>query len=145
MLVPLESLPPCWTEPENVLSSSVRTPVAAATPSVAATVATFAVVSVLVPRATARRDWDRSVLPLLDEPWSPKSNDGRPPFVDEGVSVFVTVMSVPTPYTDCRTLDCAACTPPAIEDTITTRAMASAMPIAMTAVCFLRFVSSRLR
>ncbi len=145
LLLLLPSL--CSTWPENVLFSSVRTPVAAATPSVPATVATFAAVRVLVPRDTARRDWARSVEPLLlpDEPWSPKSNDGRPVLLDVGVSVFVTVMSVPTPYTDARTLDWADCTPLAIDETMTTSAMANAIPTAMMTVCFLRFVSSRLR
>src|SRR4051812_25501490 len=105
----------CCTWPENVLFSSVRTPVAAFTPLVPVTVCTAVALSVLVPRDTARRDCDRSVEPLpLPEPlWLPKSKLGRPVLDALGVSVFVTVMSVPTPYTDCSTLACAACTPPA--------------------------------
>ncbi|XNN87117.1 hypothetical protein ACL00T_12110 [Curtobacterium flaccumfaciens] len=94
----LSSVDCCWTWPENVLFSRVSTPVAALTPSVLVIVDRFAAFRVLVPRATASRDCDRSVEPLSSSlsPWLPKSKLGRPPFVD-AVAVLVTVMSVPTP------------------------------------------------
>ncbi|MDR6172287.1 hypothetical protein [Curtobacterium sp. SORGH_AS_0776] len=89
----------CCTWPENVLFSRVRTPVAAFTPLVLVTVCTSDALSVLDPRETASRDCDRSVepLPLPELPWLPKSKLGRPVAEPVGVSVFVTVMSVPTP------------------------------------------------
>jgi hypothetical protein len=73
----------------------------------------------------------------------PKLKLGLPP--EFAVAVLVTVMSVPTPYTDCRTVDCADFTPEAIDETMMTSAIASAMPIAMMTVCFLRLNSSRRR
>ena len=81
---------------------------------------------------------------------APKSNRGPPPAPCWVVALcavagWLTVMSVPTPYTDCRTLCCAWRTPPETASTMMTRAIASAIPIAMMIVCLRRLSNSRRR
>lgn len=89
----------------------------------------------------------RSLLCSLVEPLSfaSKLKRGRWLVLVAGAAALVTVMSVPSPYSDWRTLPCAFSMPDDTELTTMTRAMPRASPEATTSAAFLRRRSSRLR
>ncbi len=89
----------------------------------------------------------RSVLCSSSEPSSraSKRKRGRSEVPGVGDAAWVTVMSVPRPYRDCRTLSWALPMPEETESTTMTSAMPSARPEATTRAAFLRRRSSRLR
>ncbi|CAM5684322.1 hypothetical protein STENM223S_05764 [Streptomyces tendae] len=90
----------------------------------------------------------RSVLCSFSAPSScaSKRKRGRSAVLPEGASAaLVTVMSVPSPYRDWRTLSWARPMPEETESTTMTSAMPSARPEATTRAAFLRRRSSRLR
>ena len=124
----------------------LRTPVAAFTPLVEEASPTVVAAKAVVPGAVVRRLRLTLCVPPdeLPEP-EPKANCCRPPSAPGAVAAFVTVMSVPTPYTEDSALACAVLTPAAVAFTTMTSAMASAMPIAMMNVWRRRFESSRRR
>ncbi|OBQ51210.1 hypothetical protein A4U61_14055 [Streptomyces sp. H-KF8] len=70
---------------------------------------------------------------------------GRSPSSSDVSTALVTVMSVPSPYSDCRTFSWALPIPEDTEPTTMTSAMPSARPEATTRAVFLRRRSSRLR
>ncbi len=70
-------------------------------------------------------------------------NPNGPPEPRDGA--LVTVMSVPTPYSECRTLPWASFTPDAAAVTVMTSPMPTARPRAMKTACRIRRRSSRPR
>jgi hypothetical protein len=119
----------------------LRPPTESATPFCASTSAT-------VEEAWVWKRWTmtRSLLCSLSESPSSasKSKRGRS-LVLWAAAALVTVMSVPSPYSDCRTLPWAFSMPEDTELTTMTRAMPRASPEATTRAAFLRRRSSRLR
>ncbi|MGH3160151.1 MAG: hypothetical protein ACRDNF_26765 [Streptosporangiaceae bacterium] len=118
--------------PVTFVSVRVRPPAAAATSGSFATVVTEVVArlpspcprsvstSIFVPAA--------GLVPELPK-WPPKPNEPGVP--EPSVGVLLTVMSVPTPYSECSTLPCAFLTPLEAEVTVMTRPIPSARPSAM--------------
>ena len=120
------------TVPLSVRSFRVSPPAAADTSCRPATVVTedepieasvapaaSVLVSILVPAA------GRFVVPLRNP------NPNEPGLNDPAVGVLVTVTSVPTPYSACRTVPCASLTPADAAVTVITRPTPSARPSAM--------------
>lgn len=103
--------------------------------------------TVLVARVWKPCTITRSLLCSSSESLPRASNwkRGRSPVLDCAWAALVTVMSVPSPYSDWRTLPCAFSMPDDTELTTMTRAMPRASPEATTSAAFLRRRSSRLR
>ncbi len=89
----------------------------------------------------------RSLLCSSSEPpsFASKEKRGRSLPAEAGSAALVTVMSVPSPYSDWRTVPWAFSMPEETELTTMTRAMPRASPEATTRAAFLRRRSSRLR
>jgi hypothetical protein len=137
------------SSPSNVTFARLSVPDAAATPSTSCTASSADASKVAVPGATVRRELFSSVVPSAPVAPSsaPNSNPtAGPPSPSPGAAAACeTVRSVPTPYTDSSTAACASRTPVETAFTIMTSAIASAIPIAMIAVCRRRPASSRRR
>ncbi len=121
----------------------LRPPTASETPLWASTLPTVELARVWKPCTTTR-----SLLCSSSEslPLASKLKRGRcAPSELCAAAALVTVMSVPRPYSDCRTLSWALPIPEETELTMMTRAMPSASPEATTRAAFLRRRNSRLR
>ncbi len=117
-------------------------PTASETPFCVPTLVTVEVARVWKPWTMTR-----SLLCSASESLSRASNwkRGRSLVLVAAAAALVTVMSVPSPYSDWRTLPWAFSMPDDTELTTMTRAMPRASPEATTSAAFLRRRSSRLR
>lgn len=117
-------------------------PTASATPSCLPTLSTVVAASVWKPWTITR-----SVLWVESSPFSLASNSNLGRSVPEpgAAAALVTVMSVPRPYSDSRTLSWALLMPEETELTMMTSAMPRPSPEATTSAAFLRRRSSRRR
>ena len=133
------------TVPVITRSVSVSPPAAAATFFSPATELTFAAVRLPRPNAVRLSMWildpaaGRVLVPTLPPAENPN------PVPDPAAGDLVTVMSVPTPYSECSTVPWAFLTPVAAAVTVITSPMPRARPRAMKADCRIRRRSSRRR
>ena len=133
------------TVPLIVRSLSVRPPAAAATLSIFAMLVTLdELIDASVPPA------DSVLLSILlpafgrlVDPIDCRKPNPNPLPAEPAAGVLVTVMSVPTPYSECRTDAWAFLTPADAAVTVITRPIPSARPIAMKIDCRIRLRSSR--
>ena len=115
--------------PCTFITCIVMLPVTSPTPSSAAICASFFAEMDCWPGAvmTAERS---NFLPWLSWSGGFMLNCCEPPW--SILACCDTVMSVPTPYSDCRTWSCALLTPPAYAVTATTSATPTARPSAVS-------------
>ena len=132
--------------PETVRSVADSAPAAAATSFVAAIRVTDD--DVMAPSESATRTLRLNFVPALRRdaddppfPWTRKPNG--PPLPRDGA--LVTVMSVPTPYSECSTVPWAFFSPDDAAVTVMTSPMPTARPSAMKLACRIRRRSSRPR
>ncbi len=133
---------PRVNEPSTLVTFRLSAPTALDTPFCAATSVTSEDFRDCPPCVITRSELWVVLLSAL----ASKSNFGRPEELPVAAGrAFVTVMSVPSPYSDFRTLPWACCMPADTELTVMTSAIPSARPMAITRAAFLRRLSSRLR
>src|SRR6266702_1372976 len=129
---PLPWLDPVANRPWTWIEINVSAPEAARTPCRADTSETR--VAGMVPSPGLSSNWSREKRrPARCAFGAFRPNLAGPP--DPAPAAWVTVTSVPTPYSDCRTVLWAVRTPAAMADTVTTRPIPSARPSATTMAC----------
>ena len=116
------------SSPEKVVFSSASVPAAAATCLTSAAWASAAASNVAVPGVVDSRDRLTWREPSSEAVPASAPNSKRPGPRVPGGAVWLTVMSVPTPYTDSRTSAWASRTPAEIELTRMTSEIARASP-----------------
>ena len=131
--------------PVILVSTSESPPAAAATLCRPATEDRLAEVS--VPKPTLRSESMSILVPAAGRVRVPVDppNSKAPPPKEPAVGVWVTVISVSSPYSECSTLVWAFLTPAESAVTVMTRPMPSARPSAMMLDCRARRRNSRLR